>query len=412
MSAREPSAGERAYLGAERVESPANVEELSALLREGTAAAGGATENAAPRWWPAGHGAHVAAANPVVGARVVSVEHFADVIDYEPDDFTIGVGAGMPNARLQELLAKNGQELPADLPATGTIGGAVARGHCGPRFAGGASLSTLVLGVEGVRFDGAPFRSGGMVVKNVAGYQLHKYVVGTDAPVAFLTRINLRLSQRPAARELTRREVSIAEAPAWLGEFRARRLEPEALVLVASSSTPGLVTAHWMFEGSEPRVAWRREQLGDLAAGGKSASTRADGDRSLHELGEQLEPPADPAAPVGLVRLGVLPTDVPATLSEVLRTLRAGGVRPAESFAAADARSGLVTVRWATETAEEADGPLPALANLATSRRGHVRVLHLPAAVRARSEVRPTPGPAAALRARVRAAFDPAGGLR
>ena len=96
------------------------------------------------------------------------------VIDYPARDMTITVQAGITIARLQEILAKENQRLPIDVPNPdqATLGGAIATNASGPRRYGHGTFRDYVIGITVVNDEGQEVKAGGRVVKNVAGYDL------------------------------------------------------------------------------------------------------------------------------------------------------------------------------------------------------------------------------------------------
>jgi len=116
------------------------------------------------------------------------------VLAYEPRDLTLGVEAGITYADLDRLLLEKGQFLPLapPFPERATLGGIVAAGADTPfRYAHGTARDFL-LGVEFVTGEGVASKSGSRVVKNVTGYDLHKFLIGSLGTLAVITRLNFR----------------------------------------------------------------------------------------------------------------------------------------------------------------------------------------------------------------------------
>jgi glycolate oxidase FAD binding subunit len=412
---RDASPGEKAFFGDDvDVVAPADATELAEALRDAVAAG--------RKVRPAGLGAHPGTADPAPGARLVSLAGFDSIVEYQPDDFTVGTGAGVPLATLRDTLAGNGQELPIDLPDAGTVGGLVARNHAGPRQATQGTLASLVLGVEAMRSTGQPFRAGGMVVKNVAGYALHKFVVGSLGRAGLLTRVNFRLRQIPERRLAAFASFGDpAEADALGATLEASGLEPASLTRLGRGAADSLralgldipageVTIAWSFEGSETRVKWLAKSARELVPGDAERASVQDRKAALllQGLVALAEPPEEPHEPVGIVRLSVPRSETSAAAREASRVVDRSAATPA---VAADLRAGLVTVRWRSDAAEP-DAPVSALANVATAHRGAARVLFLPPAARRRRAHVLAGSTAADLRNRVLEVFDPAGALR
>ena len=123
------------------------------------------------------------------------------IISYDPGDLTLSVEPGLRLALLGEALAKHRQFLPLTVPyhARTTIGGTIASGVDGPlrQFYGNAR--DFLLGVEFVTGEGVPAKSGGRVVKNVTGYDIHKLMIGALGTLGVITRLNFKTFPVPSA---------------------------------------------------------------------------------------------------------------------------------------------------------------------------------------------------------------------
>ena len=121
------------------------------------------------------------------------------VLDYSPEDQTVTVEGGMRVAALDAVLAEAGQMLPIDVGdrAAATIGGAIATNAFGSRRHRYGSIKDLIVGVEIVRPDGTLARGGGKVVKNVAGFDLPKLMVGSLGTLGAIVGATLRVLPIP-----------------------------------------------------------------------------------------------------------------------------------------------------------------------------------------------------------------------
>src|SRR5690349_24045462 len=119
---------------------------------------------------------------------VVRTERLSRVLVHEPFDLTISVEAGMTMGGLREYLARHGQMLPIDppLPARATIGGLIATAADGPRRLGYGTLRDLLIGITVVEASGRVSRAGGMVVKNVSGFDMMKLYLGSFGTLAVI----------------------------------------------------------------------------------------------------------------------------------------------------------------------------------------------------------------------------------
>jgi glycolate oxidase FAD binding subunit len=171
------------------------------------------------------------------------------VLAFEPRDLTLGVEPGILFSDLALTLAGEKQFLPMNPPfrARATIGGILAADSASPlrHFYGGPR--DFVLGLEFVTGDGAIAKSGGRVVKNVSGYDLHKLLIGSLGTLAVITRANFKTFPMPPEQVVF---VAVCEGAAGaiefcrllgrspLGALQVDMVSPDAArVLVASGVT-------------------------------------------------------------------------------------------------------------------------------------------------------------------------------
>lgn len=141
-------------------------------------------------------------AGPVAPADVrISTSGMRRVLQYEPRDLTISVEAGIPFAELNASLARHGQMIPLDGPwsAEATAGGMVAANISGARRRLYGTARDLVIGMKFATLDGKLVQSGGMVVKNVAGLDMGKLMIGSFGTLAAIASVNFKLTPRTAA---------------------------------------------------------------------------------------------------------------------------------------------------------------------------------------------------------------------
>lgn len=120
------------------------------------------------------------------------------VVDYPARDMTITVEAGMPVQELQQVLAAENQQLPVDaFDPSISVGALVASDVAGPRQYGYGTLRDYVIGIEAVDGHGRIFHAGGRVVKNVAGYDLCRLMVGSRGSLGILTQVTFKLKPVP-----------------------------------------------------------------------------------------------------------------------------------------------------------------------------------------------------------------------
>lgn len=137
-----------------------------------------------------------------VEGRRLPVAGHRGIVSYEPTELVLTARAGTPLDEIERLLAEQGQMLafePPHLGATATLGGSIACGLSGPARAARGAARDSVLGARIVNGSGAILRFGGQVMKNVAGYDVSRLMVGAQGTLGVLLDISLKLLPRPQA---------------------------------------------------------------------------------------------------------------------------------------------------------------------------------------------------------------------
>lgn len=124
---------------------------------------------------------------------VLSTERLNQIDAYDPGDLTLAVQAGAAVSTVRAACAQNRQLLPIESFPGSTIGGALATAASGPLRAGFGGLRDFCIGVSFITGDGLGGRGGGRVVKNVAGYDLMKLIIGSFGTLGIITSANFRL---------------------------------------------------------------------------------------------------------------------------------------------------------------------------------------------------------------------------
>lgn len=200
---------------------------------------------------------------------VVSTAAMRQVLQYEPGDLTISVEAGMPFAELSELLARNRQMIPLDpiYFKTATIGGVVACNCCGPRRRLYGTARDLIIGMTFVTLEGKIVKSGGMVVKNVAGLDMAKLMIGSFGTLAAIASINFKLIPIPEQSKTFVRQFDTAEEAI---EFRDAVLDsvlqPASIDLLNPLAAARVALHRWsvlvQVSGNEAVIARASSELG------------------------------------------------------------------------------------------------------------------------------------------------------
>jgi glycolate oxidase FAD binding subunit len=178
------------------------------------------------------------------------------VIDYPVRDMTITVEAGLTMRSLADLLAKERQRLPIDVPQAerATIGGVIATNWNGPRRFGEGTVRDYVIGISAVDGRGQPFKGGGRVVKNVAGYDFCKLLTGSLGTLGVITQVTLRLKPIPEQSALVACSLpNSAAAERLLAALVNSQTRPTAIELLAGPSwqnEPSLASLSASLNGS------------------------------------------------------------------------------------------------------------------------------------------------------------------
>lgn len=151
---------------------------------------------------PRGGGSKPALSTPPEDIPSLELSGLSGVLEYEPDEYTFTALAGTPVAQVESLLAQHGQYLPFDplLAQHGaTLGGTVAAGVSGPGRQRYGGVRDFLLGVRFIDGQGQLVRGGGKVVKNAAGFDLPKLLVGSLGRLGVLVELTFKVFPGPAA---------------------------------------------------------------------------------------------------------------------------------------------------------------------------------------------------------------------
>jgi len=163
--------------------APATVDELQTLLRD------------SERIHAVGNRSKTALHGSVNGAALADLSALSGITEYQPSEYTVTAGAGTAVRELASALNEQGQYLPFDplLPEAATIGGTVAGNLSGSRRYRYGGVRDFILGAEVVDGLGRAFRVGGKVVKNSAGFDLSKFLVGSLGQYAIMTELTFKV---------------------------------------------------------------------------------------------------------------------------------------------------------------------------------------------------------------------------
>jgi len=147
-----------------------------------------------------GNGSKRLMAGPAAPAdEIIATTALRRVLEYEPRDLTVSVEAGLPWLEFTALLGQNRQMVPLDPPfaAQATVGGVIAANSSGPRRRLYGTARDMVIGMKFATLAGKIVQSGGMVVKNVAGLDMAKLMIGSFGTLAAIVVVNFKVQPMP-----------------------------------------------------------------------------------------------------------------------------------------------------------------------------------------------------------------------
>lgn len=214
-----------------RVATPTTIAEASEIMHI-----------AAQHGWsvvPWGGGTHqLIGATPSHADLVIVTTALNRIIHHEPNDLTISVEAGMTIGALRSYLANHGQMLPVDpaLPDHATIGGLIATATDGPRRAIYGILRDMMIGISVIESNGQISKAGGMVVKNVSGFDMMKLYHGSFGTLALIVSANFKLYPIPTHRgTLVATFDTLQPALAYIDDIMTSQLTPVTVELIDQS---------------------------------------------------------------------------------------------------------------------------------------------------------------------------------
>ncbi|MFP6570663.1 MAG: FAD-binding oxidoreductase [Dehalococcoidia bacterium] len=212
-----------------RIERPDTVDNLSTALKSIHS-----DQQAAVLW---GGGTRMHVGNTVARYdAAVDMTNLNRIVDYRPPDLVVVAEAGMTIGALQAELGKNNQRLPFDVQFadSATIGGSLASNTLGPLSGRYGGVRDLVIGMSIVQADGTMTKSGGSVVKNVAGYDMARLHIGALGTLGAIATVAFKIGPVPEVMRTIAAWFDSAESAATAGiRITNGAFMPEAVTLVA-----------------------------------------------------------------------------------------------------------------------------------------------------------------------------------
>jgi glycolate oxidase FAD binding subunit len=218
---------------------------------------------------PRGNGTKTALSTAPEGITALDLAGLSGVIEYQPGEFTFTALAGTQVTEIAAVLAEHGQYLPFDplLAAAGaTLGGTVAAGANGPGRYRYGGLRDFILGVRYVDGEGQIVYAGGKVVKNAAGFDIPKFMVGSLGQFGALVEMTFKVFPKPEANATLRLEcASVADGVNAIIRLTSQPLDLDAVDLEATATGGTL----WVrLAGLADALPARIERLRGVLGGG------------------------------------------------------------------------------------------------------------------------------------------------
>jgi glycolate dehydrogenase FAD-binding subunit len=306
---------------------------------------------------------------------LVDMSRMDAVLEHAAGDLVARLQAGVPMGDVAAALAAAGQEIALDVPAGATAGGVVASGLAGPRRLRYGSPRDLLIGITIVLANGTVAKSGGKVVKNVAGYDLGKLLAGSAGTLGLITEVTFRLHPLPAARAFVTAEFGAAALPAACDAVAAAANSSliSSAVELSRPSPDGPLLVSALLEGSADGVAARARSMAALLGASGAAA----------EVSDAAPPwwPGPPGAGDGtLVRVSFWVSALGQVLDAIGAAAGQAGIAPS---VAGSAGAGVLYISCPPGSPEACAGFTRALRGALDHARGGVTVLAAPADVRA-----------------------------
>ena len=380
---------------------PVSAEQVAAALRLCSEA------NATMTPW--GGGTAMAIGNPTQQVDIViGLERLNLLVEHDQANLTATVQSGHRLAALQEVLARHNQFLPFDppAPARATVGGIVATNLNGPRRSCYGSVRDLVIGMKIVLASGEQIKAGGKVVKNVAGYDMCKLLVGSLGTLGIITEVTLRMTPIPETAATLFASGTLPKVQQFANELSRSKLLPSAVLLLnaQASKATALAQSDWQVavwcEGFEETVARHLRDAPALAQRIGLATA------ILHENDHRRfwDKMRDFPLQAGLVYRVTVPR---ASMAEVIQTVHNWSTADFRPEIVSDAAMGIVWI--SLEVNDLAAQWFAKLIAEARAHRGHAIMLAAPTHLKRGIDVWGPAPPTLSLMREIKRQFDPKG---
>jgi len=338
---------------------------------------------------------------PRSGDLILSTRRLNRVVEHAWGDMTATVEAGCTFQQLQQTLAEHGQRLALDplWPEQATIGGILATNDSGPLRIRFGSLRDLIIGITLALPDGTLAKSGGKVVKNVAGYDLPKLATGSLGTLGIITQAIFRLHPVPReSRTLSFSNTDNGTMNALVLAIQDCNMVPTGVQVRAGSSSMPEVDLR--FEGTAAGCEAQIEQTLRLASGARRIESPADVWNARSTLWSGAEPSV-------VCKFSLLPSD----LGNFLNSIRKASEPLHLPWRLVAQAVGVGYLRLEGNGDGALLNALQDLRKNLEARGGSLAILRCPLEIKSKMDVWGSAGDALPLMRSIKAQFDPTGVL-
>lgn len=371
--------------------APGTAEEVARVLKHCSGAGIGLV--------PRGGGTTLGLGNrPQVLDLILSTERLQRIVEHAWGDMTATVEAGCTIQTLQQALKEHGQRLAADplRPEQATVGGLLATAQSGTLRIRYGAVRDLVLGVEMALPDGTVIKGGGKVVKNVAGYDLCKLVIGSMGTLGVITRAVFRLHPLPAGAATLSTTVS---SPSVAGKLVLAILDSKLVYtgLQIRAQKADQIAVDVRFEGIPESLQDQEVKLGRLASGQPFA-------KIADEVWSARQALFANAGCSVVCKCSVLPAHIGSLCEAVFRQVKSGEVEAS----LVSQGTGITEVRFDAATVEKQIAVVNALRGEVAKLEGTLVVQQCPVAMKEKLDVWGAAEGTLPLMRQIKTKFDPA----
>lgn len=271
---------------------------------------------------------------------VLHLNQLTQVEHYDCGDLTVGVGAGTTIAQLNEMVSADKLMFAGDPPSPGrcTVGGLLATANHGPLRHGYGAVRDYCIGVRFVTGDGRRAKGGGRVVKNVAGYDLMKLLIGSYGTLAVITSASFKLFPAPRQTRTFLAEFKTAkEALVFRDQVVRSPLSPMCLELVSPLARklmrPETADDAWVIcvraSGSDVVLARYRKELGAAITNELGSDSENGMWRAIQNFPDSAKLSGDDTPISAIIQITVPPGRMLPTIEALDRLSARGEIRVA-----------------------------------------------------------------------------------